>query len=130
MDKDTKVFLVVLVVVLTLIFMFNLGLTTGGFWWFRTPKYTGPAIKTPQTSTTISIRPISNLKLHRCYDSDYGKNYYKKGYCKIDGFNLKPIYDECSNDLLRETYCTSKNTCSFVYMNCTKGCANDGACIK
>ncbi len=64
----------------------------------------------------------------KCYDSDFGKNYYVKGICQDAEGNSE---DYCEGDYLWEYVC-SADYCSFAdsggYL-CENGCSN-GACIN
>lgn len=107
MEKDTKIVIGAIVVILALIFIFNVGITGN------------PIIpSSPITSTT-----------NRCTDSDGGKNFDVKGTCKSRTGQI--FNDVCEGVSIKEFYCDGVNrNCIYQLSICPVGkmCLN-GACV-
>jgi hypothetical protein len=75
--------------------------------------------------------------LYQAWDSDFGKDYYKKGICSFYSESLsvvKEFSDRCivtrqNQDAVLEFYLTDLNECDAVIGVCREGCLN-GACKK
>ena len=64
-----------------------------------------------------------------CFDSDNGKNYYKKGEVYIQG-NVNPsVIDKCYGNNLNEGICVEDGGSASLYYNCPNGC-QDGRCLE
>lgn len=82
---------------------------------------------TQNADTTLGATKQKVVDPRYCYDSDFGKTYYKKGYIeysngKIEGYSE----DLCVGSILKEYYCY-KNYSANVSYTCPYGC-EDGAC--
>lgn len=79
------------------------------------------------------LKPPPEPPVIECYDSDGGKNYYKKGSQSVcdpeAGCNYPVPCDYCLDDTtLNECYCEGAESKSEKYV-CPEGC-EDGACIS
>ncbi len=82
------------------------------------------------------LRVVMPESISRCYDSDDGKDYYKKGSVDAPAFNGKSNFagtytdycDPSENGALNEYYCIGDSDSHYEYIKCENGC-EDGACI-
>ncbi|MEM2918530.1 MAG: dockerin type I repeat-containing protein [Candidatus Altiarchaeota archaeon] len=82
--------------------------------------------RTTTTTLTTTTTTSTSTTFEQCYDSDYGRNYYDKGYVK-DKFG-RHSYDVCiSNYSLREYYCSTNGYAYHITYKCPLGC-EDGKC--
>ncbi|MEM4347378.1 MAG: dockerin type I repeat-containing protein [Candidatus Altiarchaeota archaeon] len=82
--------------------------------------------RTTTTTLTTTTTTSTSTTFEQCYDSDYGRNYYDKGYVK-DKFG-RYSYDVCiSNYSLREYYCSANGYAYHITYKCPLGC-EDGKC--
>lgn len=90
-----------------------------------------------EDSDNPSVRDVSDnyftvIEGEKCTDSDFGKDYYKRGTVSYQGGKLT---DKCelnketdTYNILREYYCISDYSVSSVIVKCSNGC-NSGECF-
>lgn len=112
MEKNTKIVIGAIVIVLALVFIFGLDMTGNPIYrkWTRTPQV--PAFGSPGSD----IVPV------QCTDTDNGMNFRVKGTC------MGSRTDSCNGYTLTEWFCQN-NACKSINYVCGTG-ANASACLN
>ena len=98
-----------------------------GVYYVRVCEYLGGKCGVYSNEEKIVLGKDDVEKPKKCYDSDGGKNFYKKGKVIPEG-ETKKVWDFCDGAVLYERFCDGKEGKTYKY-TCPNGCS-DGACLK